>query len=68
MRTVSDDVPYVTQRQVCERWGISRGTLYRWRAQGFAPEPVRLGPRTVRYPLAAILAFEERLVAARRRS
>ena len=35
----------------------SVATLDRWAAQGIGPQPVKLGPRTVRYPLLRLRKF-----------
>jgi predicted DNA-binding transcriptional regulator AlpA len=39
----------LTPREVCERLGISRTTLYRRMADGRLPEPLRLSERVLRW-------------------
>lgn len=39
----------MTSAEVSERLRVSRSTLERWRFEGRAPAPIKLGPRTVRY-------------------
>lgn len=50
----------LTEKEAREMMGVSRPTLYRWRKNlnGF-PKPIHLGPRAIRYELAAILLFIE---------
>ena len=56
---------YLTARDLCARWGISRAKLHRDRRAGYAPQPVRFGARCVKWPLEEIEAFERRLAADR---
>ena len=37
--------------------GLSRATIYRLMRAGTFPEPLRVGPRAVRWPLSAIEAW-----------
>ena len=39
----------LTRQQVSERCGISRTTIYRLMRAGEFPEPIRIGPRAVRW-------------------
>jgi len=57
---------YITRLQLCRRWGISRGTSYRFEREGHLPPAVRLGPGTWRWPLAEIEKVEAGAVADRR--
>ncbi|MCW5891599.1 MAG: AlpA family phage regulatory protein [bacterium] len=41
-------------RDVCNRLGICRQTLQRWRDNGSFPAPIILGPRTVGWTVAAL--------------
>lgn len=56
---------YLTRRDLCDRFKISRATAYRWEADGYLPRPVRVGPRSVRWAASEISAFEARLAADR---
>lgn len=58
---------YVTEGGVTARYGIARATWRRWVAGGYAPQPVHLGPRLVRWLAADLEAFEARLAADRSR-
>ena len=62
---MTSTVGFLTAREVCQRWSISRATLARWRSEGWAPQPVRFAGRTVRWPLAEIVAFESSLATDR---
>ena len=46
---------------VCELLGVSVTTVWRWRSQGAFPEPVKLGPNTVRYRIDDIEAWRDAL-------
>ncbi|MFY0646696.1 helix-turn-helix transcriptional regulator [Sulfitobacter geojensis] len=41
--------PYIRERQIEKRFGVSRGTQYRLRLRGIFPPGIRLGPRAVIY-------------------
>ncbi len=45
--------------------GVSRPTIYRWLREGRAgmPEPVKIGPNSVRFRLSDIEAFIQRQAA-----
>lgn len=55
----------LTDTEAAALFGISRPTLWRWRKDvpNF-PQPVKIGPRTVRYRLADIEAYINTLEAA----
>jgi excisionase family DNA binding protein len=46
---------------VCELLGVSVSTVYRWRSQEAFPEPVKLGPNTVRFRIDEIEAWRDML-------
>ena len=46
---------------VCELLGVSRSTVYTWRSEKAFPEPVKLGPATVRWSVDAIEAWRDAL-------
>ncbi len=46
---------------VCELLGVSVSTVYRWRSQEAFPEPVKLGPNTVRFRIDDIEAWRDAL-------
>ncbi len=41
--------PYIRERQIVSRFGVSRGTQYRLRRRGIFPRGIRVSPRTVIY-------------------
>ncbi len=41
--------PYIRERQIETRFGVSRGTQYRLRMRGIFPQGIRVSPRTVIY-------------------
>lgn len=46
---------YLTDKEIAHEMGISRASVWRWVANGNLPQPTRIGPRTVRWPAAAIV-------------
>ena len=49
--TSTDVIPrIISPRQLLERLGISEPTLYRMRARGDLPEPIRLSPGRIGWP------------------
>ena len=52
---------WIGRSDLCQRLGISRATSYRLEAAGYLPRPVRIGPRTTRWSVVEIEAFEQRL-------
>jgi predicted DNA-binding transcriptional regulator AlpA len=45
---------YLSEQQICDRYGLSPRTLQRWRTTGDGPPFVRLGPRRIAYREADI--------------
>jgi predicted DNA-binding transcriptional regulator AlpA len=50
--------PYLSDKDLAERFGVTRTTVWRWTAEGLLPEPVKIGPNTTRWRLADVQAFE----------
>lgn len=50
---------FLTDRQVAERYGVSRPTIWRWRNEGRFPLPVKLGPAVTRWRLADLERWEQ---------
>jgi hypothetical protein len=48
----------LTIKQLADRWGLTPNTLCQWRSQRRGPDYIKLGRKTVVYPIDAILAFE----------
>ena len=51
---------FLRERELAERWKISRRTLQRWRAEGFGPAYIPIGG-AIRYRIRDIEAFEEKM-------
>jgi predicted site-specific integrase-resolvase len=49
---------YLTATQLCQRWGVCRDTLLRWRKTGKGPAYFRT-PGFVLYPLAEVEQYEQ---------
>ncbi|MEW6647828.1 MAG: AlpA family phage regulatory protein [Pseudomonadota bacterium] len=49
---------YISDRQIAERFSISRSTLWRWVAQGNFPAPFHLSPGCTRWRLSCVEAWE----------
>lgn len=50
--------PYLDERELAERWGVSVRTLQDWRWRGTGPRFTKLGA-LVRYAVSDIEAYEE---------
>lgn len=50
---------------VCARLSVSRPTIYRWIAKGLFPRPVHIGQNMVRWPVAAVDAWQATASAGR---
>ena len=49
---------YIDAKQVIERYGISKATLYNWLKQGIFPQGIYLGNRIRRWEMSEIEAYE----------
>ncbi len=52
---------FLDSRQVRERYGVSRTTVWRWVREGRLPEPVNVGPASIRWRLHDLQEFEAKL-------
>jgi prophage regulatory protein len=52
---------YLSVDQIALRFGVSKGSIWRWRRNGDFPNPVKLGGTTTRWRLADIEDWEGRL-------
>lgn len=41
--------------QVCQRYGVSRCTVWRWAKEGRLPPPVKIGPSITRWRLSEVI-------------
>lgn len=53
---------YVSDRQLAERYGVHRATVWRWVQRGILPQPEQLSEQCTRWDLDEI----ERIDAARK--
>ena len=49
---------YLTIKQVCERLGVSRASINRWRKTDDFPPARQFSPGCVRWPLSAVIEWE----------
>ena len=49
---------FLTVRQLAERYGVARRTVYWWNEQGSGPRWLKIGGE-LRYRLSDVLAYEE---------
>ncbi|HSH84969.1 MAG TPA: helix-turn-helix domain-containing protein [Guyparkeria sp.] len=52
---------YLSDKQVAERYAVSRPTVWRWTAEGKLPKPIRLSPGCTRWRLDMLQGFEKNL-------
>ena len=57
MSSQADPSHFIGQRELARRWGLSIGTLTRWRAQGRGPSWVRIG-KQIRYRMQDVQDYE----------
>lgn len=50
----------LSARQLAERYGVSKASIYRWVQEGVIPPPRKLGPRVSRWDAAEIDAIATR--------
>jgi excisionase family DNA binding protein len=48
---------FLSVAELAERWDVPESTIYGWRYKGTGPVGLKIG-RHVRYPLAAVEAWE----------
>ncbi|WP_202962190.1 helix-turn-helix domain-containing protein [Salinisphaera shabanensis] len=48
---------YERDRDLADRFLVSRNTIWRWAREGRLPQPVRLGPGCTRWRLSDVEAF-----------
>ncbi|MFK0572915.1 helix-turn-helix transcriptional regulator [Endozoicomonas sp.] len=49
----------LSRSEVLDRYGIGNTTLYRWLSDGRFVEPIRFGPRCIRWKLQDLEAWEQ---------
>lgn len=52
---------YVSDRKIALRYGVTRGTIWRWVRQGNFPKPIRLSRGCVRWSISRIEDYEASL-------
>lgn len=55
------DEYYLNLSDVCERYRVSRTTVWRWVKDGRLPGPIAMSPQTRRWRLGELIEFENRL-------
>ncbi len=51
---------HLKPEEVMQRLGVTRNTLQSWRTRGGGPPYIKLGHRTVVYPLQELQAWEDK--------
>lgn len=59
-KKTQDITPMLSEQDLANRWGISVRTLQDWRYKKTGPEFIKFGGWTVRYPLKAVIGYEEK--------
>jgi prophage regulatory protein len=50
---------FLSDKQVGSRYGVGRGTIWRWVKDHGFPRPVNLSPGCTRWPLADLVRWEK---------
>lgn len=67
LRPTNLDERYLSDREVADRYGVSRATIWRWRnADPLFPQPIVVSPGTTRWVLSDLLDREARMPTAPR--
>lgn len=61
----SDPGKYVSDRDLADRYAVSRASIWRWSASGRLPRPIQLSPGCTRWRVGEIEQYEAGLEAAR---
>lgn len=54
---------WASDKQLAERFDVSRSTIWRWAAEGIIPKPRKLSPGCTRWKLADLEQFEQEAAA-----
>ncbi len=57
---------FLSDKDLSARYGVTRATIWRWRAEGTLPEPVRVSSNTTRWRKSDIEEHDSRLELATR--
>jgi predicted DNA-binding transcriptional regulator AlpA len=57
---------FLSDKDLAARYGVTRATIWRWRAEGTLPEPVRVSSNTTRWRKADIEEHDKQLELATR--
>jgi predicted DNA-binding transcriptional regulator AlpA len=57
----ADAPPQVNASKLAGWLGVHRLTVLRWAESGILPQPVRMGPKTIRFDTAAVRAAVDRM-------
>lgn len=57
MSAMPEHTDFLTRKEFAGLLGFHVRTLEKWAAQGIGPEPVRHGPRQIRYRRDEVLAY-----------
>jgi len=57
MSAMPEYTDFLTREEFARLAGVHRRTLEKWAAAGIGPEPVRHGPRLIRYRRGEALAY-----------
>ncbi len=50
---------HLTTKALAKRWGMHPGSRRHWRQVGHGPKYIKLGAKSILYPMPEILAYEE---------
>ncbi|MFP3984117.1 MAG: helix-turn-helix transcriptional regulator [Desulfurivibrionaceae bacterium] len=56
---------FLSDKQVADRYGVGRGTIWRWVRSNSFPKPVKISPGCSRWPKAEIETHEKQKVEER---
>lgn len=51
----------MSTQELADYLEVAPQTIYRWRQSGYGPAWIRVGPRIIRYKVADVMEWEDRL-------
>lgn len=61
MHESTNQHPWLTDREVAQRYAVARVTVWRWSQAGTIPRPKKIGPNSVRWNAAELDAHDAQL-------
>ena len=64
IKMAGENERYVSVVTLCQRYEVTRPTVWRWVREGLLPEPYRFNSHVTRWRLSEVLDYENKKLAA----